>query len=247
MHPVLFTWGSLTIYSYGMLLALAFLVGILTLLHKGKKRGIDHEKLLNLVIVILVAALVGSRAAYILLWDLQNFLREPPLFFDVERGGLSFHGGFLLAAAAGILYSRSSGLPVGTLADISAPLVALGYAVSRVGCLLNGCCAGRVVHVSWSLLTSQGYTFFQHPTQLYGVAAGLAIYAILTKQKSRFPGHLMLSLVALYSTYRFIVDFFREEARVIFDVFTLGQITSIILLGASLFLLYRLLPGRDKY
>ncbi len=235
MFPVLFQVGNFAFYSYGILLSLAFLIGTGAVITKGKREGINPEGLLDLIIVIFISASAGSRIAYVLLWQKERFLQNPLILLDFRSGGLAFHGGFLAAIILGVAYTKYSRLPTGKLADIIAPYVALGYAITRVGCLLNGCCFGKIAHIPWALPVSSIDNFLRHPTQLYGVIGGLIIFLILKaleKKGPLFPGFLMVSLVGLYSIYRFILEFFREEVQ--FYFFTAGQIVSIILFMLAL-------------
>jgi phosphatidylglycerol---prolipoprotein diacylglyceryl transferase len=242
MYPLLFNVGPIPVYGYGVMLALAFSLGALALLRQSREAGFPEEKVLNLIIIIFFSAMLGSRLVYILAWEMQGVLRNPLLILDFGGGGLSFHGGFFFAALAGggyVLYSR---LPLGRVADMTAPYIALGYGITRVGCFLKGCCYGRVSQVPWALPISLQDPVLRHPTQLYGVLAGLCIYAILRVLEKRspnfFPGFLLLALTALYSIYRFALEFFRQEEPVFFRVLTLGQFISVGMLVLSLALIY---------
>jgi len=120
---------------------------------------------------------------------------------------------------------------------MGAPSIALGYAVARIGCFLNGCCAGHYTTLPWGVDFGDGP---RHPTQLYAIGANLIIFLILHRQeKSKpFEGYLMLLYLVLYATYRFIIEFFRESPLVT-SWLTLGQLISIIIgITALLAILY---------
>ncbi len=238
MFPVLFQIGSFKIYSYGFMLAVAFMVGVWLYLARMEKEGMKEQSYFNLVIIIFISAIVGARISYVLLWDWQGVLLNPWLLLDLRQGGLTFHGGFLGALGAGLLYSWYCRLPLGKLTDIIAPYIILGYAITRIGCFLNGCCYGMETDVFWALPSSHGDTLLRHPTQLYGVAGGMIIFFLLKiiEKRKKFPGFVMASLVSLYSIQRFIIDFFRDDPRLYF--LTGGQIISLILLSLSLLFIY---------
>jgi phosphatidylglycerol---prolipoprotein diacylglyceryl transferase len=228
MYPVLFRIGGFSIYAYGVLLALAFAAGTWGLAREGKRAGFPEEKLLDMCMWILVAAIIGSRFLYILL-DLPRYLAEPLSVFQIRSGGLSFHGGLLAGIGAGLYFLRRHKLPQGKIADLAAPYLVLGYAIVRVGCLLNGCCFGRPSGGSWALPAAYADNTLRHPTQLYAFAAAMLIFVILwlRKGKVRFHGQLFLEFLALYSVYRFAIEFFRETS--IYSGFlTLGQAVSLI-------------------
>ena len=242
MYPLLFNVGPIPIYGYGVMLALAFGLGALALVRQGREAGLAEEKVLNLIIIIFFSAMLGSRLVYILVWEVRDIVRDPLLALDFRGGGLSFHGGFFFAVLAGGGYVLFSRLPLGKVADMTAPYIALGYGLTRIGCFLKGCCYGRVSQVPWALPISLQDPVLRHPTQLYGVLAGFLMYLTLKFFQKRsptlFPGFLLLALAALYSIYRFILEFFRQEDVVFFRFLTLGQAVSIFMLGLSLSLMY---------
>jgi phosphatidylglycerol:prolipoprotein diacylglycerol transferase len=233
MFPVLFRIGGFSVYSYGLMIALAFAAGIFLLMRNARREGIPEEKMLDMSLWITVAALVGSRILYILI-ELPAFLAEPRAIFAIRSGGLSFHGGLLFGIAAGLIYTCRQRLPQGKVADLVAPLLALGYAMVRIGCLLSGCCFGIPTAVPWALPAAYLDSTLRHPTQLYAFFSALAIFALLIYRRSRtrFHGQLFLEFIAYYSIYRFVVEFFREVS-VFIGFLTLGQAASLVVAAAA--------------
>lgn len=228
MFPVLFRIAGFPVYAYGVLLAIAFAVGAYGLTRDGRRAGLPEEKLFDMTILILVASLLGSRILYILI-ELPAYLADPISVFHVRSGGLSFHGGLIAGIAAGLWYTHRHRLPQGKVADLVAPYLALGYAIVRIGCLLNGCCFGRAAGVAWALPSAYLDSTPRHPTQLYAFAASLAIFFILRwrRNKTAFHGQLFLEFIVLYSIYRFVVEAFREVSAFV-GFLTLGQAISLI-------------------
>ncbi|MBS4030049.1 MAG: prolipoprotein diacylglyceryl transferase [Clostridiales bacterium] len=228
MFPILLQFGNFAIYAYGVMLALAFAIGVFGLTREARKAGLNEDKMLEMTIWIIVAALVGSRVLYILI-ELPVYLADPLSVFAVRSGGLSFHGGLAGGILAGLIYTRRHKLPQGIVADLVAPYLALGYAIVRIGCLLNGCCFGRPTGVPWALPSAYLDSTPRHPTQLYAFLASLLIFFILLyrKQKIRFHGQLFMEFIVLYSIYRFFIEFYRD-ATLLVGFLTLGQIASII-------------------
>ncbi len=243
MYPVILRIGGFSLYSYGLMIALAFATGIFLLLKSARREGLPEEKLLDMSLWITVAALAGSRLLYILI-ELPAFLAEPRNIFNIRSGGLSFHGGLAFGIAAGLIYTYRQRLPQGRIADLVAPLLALGYALVRIGCLLSGCCFGIPSTVPWALPAAYRDSTLRHPTQLYAFVASLAIFALLQYRRSRtrFHGQLFLEFIAYYSIYRFVVEFFREVS-VYFGFLTLGQAASLVAAAAA-FAAIRLWPFR---
>jgi phosphatidylglycerol:prolipoprotein diacylglycerol transferase len=135
-------------------------------------------------------------------------------------------GGFL----AGYLFVKHKQILPWKLADIVAPYIALGYAIVRIGCFLNGCCYGKVSAVPWALHCAAGDFSLRHPTQLYSMIGSLLLFLILWKFRNhkQFAGFLFLLYIGLYSIMRFIVEIFRESPMV-FPWLSLAQLVCIIL------------------
>ncbi|EEG76474.1 prolipoprotein diacylglyceryl transferase [Dethiobacter alkaliphilus] len=228
MHPILFEVGGLSVYGYGAMLAIAFAVGVWGLTREGKRAGLSEDRLFEMVIWIMIAAILGSRILYILL-ELPRYLADPITVFHVRSGGLSFHGGLIAGIAVGIWYSRRHNMPPGKVADLVAPFLMLGYGIVRIGCLLNGCCFGRRSDVAWALPASYVDDALRHPTQLYAFLASMLIFAVLMwrRNKTRFDGQLFLEFILYYSIYRFVVEHFREVSAYA-GFLTLGQAVSLI-------------------
>jgi len=242
MYPVLFSIGGFSLFAYGTMLAIAFALGIFLMLKDAAKNGLPEDKLLDMSILIIIAALIGSRLLYVLI-EWQTFINDPLAIFAVRSGGLSFHGGLLFGIVTGYWYVRRHRMPAGKIADIVAPPLALGYAIVRVGCLLAGCCYGRPSDLPWAMPSSYLDSTLRHPTQLYALIAGLIIFGILLyrKGKTGFKGQLLLEFVIYYSVYRFLVEFFREVSAYI-GVLTLGQTASLIA-AVGAFVIIRIWPS----
>ena len=153
MHPILcriplpFGWGAIPIHTYGLMLMLAFLMGTALTVRRAQRAGIRAELVLDLALYALVAGIIGARAAFLIFDDGWNDpASEHPLLdmVSIWKGGLTFQGGLVLGLAVCLWYMRSHRLPVGKIADLFAPGLALGVALGRVGCFLNGCCWGRI-------------------------------------------------------------------------------------------------------
>jgi phosphatidylglycerol:prolipoprotein diacylglycerol transferase len=228
MYPVLFRVGEFSVHAYGVLLALAFAVGILGLARAARRAGLPEEKLFDMSLYITVAAIIGSRLLYVLIkWP--YFVADPLSVFAVRSGGLSFHGGLAAGVLTGLWYTHRHKLPQGKIADLVAPFVAFGYGIVRIGCLLNGCCFGRRAAVPWALPAAYLDPTLRHPTQLYASAAAFLIFLLLLyrRQRVRFHGQLFLEFIVYYSIYRFLVEFFRET-DVFVGALTLGQASSLL-------------------
>lgn len=236
VYPVLFEIGSIEIYSYGVALVLAFITGIYFVSREAPAKGVSQDRVLDLSILIGISALIGSRLAYVIL-NWSYYAQDPSLIIG-GVGGLSFHGGLVLAFLVSFWYVRRHNLPVGITADLIAPYVALGYAITRIGCFLNGCCYGKPSDLPWALPVSLTEEILRHPVQLYASVLNLFIFAglLYIRDKKPFNGYVFVVYAGLYGLYRFVIEFFREEELLV-SYFTLAQLVSLLMIAVSLLLI----------
>lgn len=249
MYPILFEIGPLTIHTYGVFAVTGFIIGLIFAINQAKKQGIPKEKILDLGFYILISAIVGSRLLFVLI-EYEYYFKNPLDIIKFWEGGLVFYGGLLLAIIVGIFYTRKNALPLWKIADIIAPSLAIGYAIGRLGCFSAGCCYGEPTELPWGVIFTDPHSLAIrgipiHPTQLYGAVAsfGIFIFLILYRRHKRFEGELFWLYMLLYSTARFIIEFFRgDEARdLIYQGFSLAQAISIaiFLVAISLIIYWR--------
>jgi phosphatidylglycerol:prolipoprotein diacylglycerol transferase len=251
---MLLKFHGLELHSYGLLLAIAFLIGIQLLLKRGRKRGLAEEKLSTLSLLLLVFAIVGGRGLFVLThWS--DYARDPAGVFRIWEGGLMLYGGYFLAIAGGIWYARRAELPVWRVADAAAPSMALGIAIGRLGCFMNGCCFGMPTNLPWGIRFPAGsYSNFVfpgeplHPAQIYLAISGGALFLLLMAwdRKPRFDGWLFWTYVGLDAVLRFLIDFTRyydatsNLGRFGGLSFNVNQILSGVLMLSAVFMLGRL-------
>jgi phosphatidylglycerol---prolipoprotein diacylglyceryl transferase len=222
--PELFTAGPLTVYSYGVLLAAAYLLGLRLAMSRARQRQLDPTRMLDLGIYIIISALVGAKALLVIVeWD--HFTSSPQEFLSLARSGGVFYGGLILAVAVAFWYIRRHRLPFWQTCDVFAPGIALGHAIGRLGCLAAGCCYGRPTEVAWAVTfrdpaaaanvgTPLGVPL--HPTQIYESAAELLILGLLvtTERRGRsFAGRTLWLYMLLYGLSRLLIEFFRYDPR----------------------------------
>ena len=219
MYPVLIKFGEFTLHTYGLLLAVGFLLAVMLTLREARRVGLDPNVMMDLNFYVLLAALIGSRVLYVITsWE--EFRDNPVDIVRFWRGGLVFYGGFIFAFLAGIWYVRKHRLNFTQLADIVAPAIPLGQAIGRLGCFSAGCCYGlptegpcAVTFTDPESLAPRGIGL--HPTQLYESGANFAIFLVLMalRKKERFQGKLFWIYLLSYSVMRFIVEFYRDDPR----------------------------------
>src|SRR3954447_5359666 len=219
MYPRLFEAGPITVYTYGVLLAAAYLLGLQLARVRAKARGLDANRVLDLGIYIIIAALIGAKLL-LLVTDFKTFSSNPRELLTLARAGGVFYGGLILAVIVALLYIRKVGLPLWTTTDVFAPGIALGHVVGRFGCLFAGCCFGKPTTLPWGITFTDPFAATNvgtplgiplHPTQLYEAAAEFVILMLLLATERRgkpFAGRTFWLYMLLYGISRFIIEFY---------------------------------------
>ena len=244
MYPILFEYGNLIIYAYGIFVALGFFLAFWVGGRMATRLGQDPRRFRDLGLVVLIASLVGARLFYVLLnWEI--FAAEPLAVFHIWSGGMVYHGGLVFGAVAGWLFLRgtapaNSALP---LADAAAPAIALGHAVGRLACLFAGCCYGKATELFCAVTFTDPRSLARldtplHPTQLYEVFANLLIFGLLIRhlgRAGRHPGSAFGLYLILYGVARFVIEFFRGDTGGggFIGPLSIAQWTSIALLAVG--------------
>jgi phosphatidylglycerol:prolipoprotein diacylglycerol transferase len=240
MYPRLLEFGPITVYTYGLLLAAAYLLGLKLAMVRAKARGLDSARVLDLGIYIIISALVGAKLL-LLVTDFQTFKSDPRELLTLARSGGVFYGGLILAVAVALWYIRRAGLPLWTTCDVFAPGIALGHAIGRLGCLFAGCCYGKPTSKPWGITFTDPFAAANvgtplgtplHPTQLYEAGAELLILGVLllTERKGRpYPGRTFWLYILLYAITRYIIEIFRGDERGAILMFSTSQFISIVL------------------
>src|SRR5918912_3163341 len=231
MHPRLLELGPITVYTYGVLLAAAYLLGLRLAMVRARNRGLDATRVLDLGIYIIISALVGAKLL-LLVTDFQTFKNDPRELITLARSGGVFYGGLILAVSVALWYIRKIGLPLWTTCDVFAPGIALGHVVGRFGCFFAGCCWGKPTTMPWGITFTDPFAAANvgtplnqplHPTQLYEAGAEFLILMLLlwTERKGRpFPGRTFWLYMLLYAVSRFIIEFFRGDDRGTVGIFS---------------------------
>lgn len=209
MYPVLFEIFGYQATSFGVLLALAFLVGLWITSVRMAELGLDPDKASTMLVYMVVGGLGGSK----LYFAIDVWLREgePFLSLLLSREGITFYGGLIGAFVVGAVGCRIHGLPIKAFADAGCIAVAVGQAIGRVGCFLNGDDYGRVTDVPWAVTFPEGSppTLTPvHPTMLYEAAWLVPVAAFLWWRRDQSP-FLFGEFIALNGLGRFVIEFWR--------------------------------------
>ena len=257
MIPVLFHLGPLTVYSFGLMMALGFLAGDYSIRLECKRRGLDLEFSSSLVIVAAIAGIVGSRI-YAILDDLPGYLADP-MSMIFSGAGFVFYGGLIGGLIGVFLVSRWYRVPFTVTMDLAAPALAIGQSIGRIGCLLSGdgdwglpstlpwAMSYPKAIIGWNSATvlklDDHYQlvsgFFPgvrvHPAPIYESILYLGVFMILwsMRKTSNPPGRLLYWYFVLAGAVRFGVEFVRINPRVFYGLSEAQLIAiAMMILGA---------------
>ena len=253
--PIALQLGPLAIRWYGLMYLVAFagfyLLGRwrVTRGFHGPATGLGPADVEDLLFHGVLGVVLGGRLGYVLFYKPGHYLEHPLEALAVWQGGMSFHGGLVGVLVACAWFARKRGLTFLKLMDFVAPLVPLGLAAGRFGNFLNGELWGRATDLPWAMVFPQSGTAVpRHPSQLYQFAGeGLLLFALLWWYSSRpRPEGRVAGLFLLgYGTLRFLAEFAREPDAflgLLAGGLTMGQLLSLPMAAAGLFLLLRPAP-----
>ena len=255
MYPELFSIGPVTVYSYGVLLAISYLLGLWLAMRRAKQSGLDPNRVLDLGIYIIIAALVGAKLL-LLIVDFDQFSRSTADLLSLARSGGVFYGGLILAIAVAFWYVGRHRMPLWATCDVFAPGIALGHVTGRLGCLAAGCCYGRPTDQPWAITFTNPLAAANvgtplgiplHPTQIYEAGAELLIliFLLATERRGRvFAGRTFWTYLLLYAVSRFVIEFYRGDPRGEILGLSTSQFISVVLAPLSLVMLIWLARSR---
>ena len=242
MYPELFDIGPVHVRSFGVMMALAFVAAGVVAWWQLRRRGENPELVYNLLIGAIIGGIVGSKLHYLIIHPDQ---------FEVAAfsgSGLVWYGGLFGGTVGVVIAALLSRMRIGLVADVVAPALAMGYAVGRLGCFLNGDDYGRPTTLPWGMSFPKGEpptTAIVHPTQLYEVALSLVIFGLLVwvfAPRLRGSGSLFGVYLILAGIERFVVEFVRTNTPALLGL-TQQQWISIGLVVVGAIVVWRVEGG----
>lgn len=257
MYPELFNIGPFTIHTYGVLFALGILSAVFFAEHLYRRSGGKPGEIMDLAGPVVLGIVLGARLLFILV-NLDYFSANPGEILKIWTGGLVFYGGLIGGAAAFIITARLRNLDLWKLADSTAPGVALGHAIGRLGCLFAGSCYGKPTDLPWAIVFNNPGSLARdilgipvHPTQLYSFLFLLILsgFLALIHSRKRFGGQVIASYGIIYGIYRFLAEFLRGDPRGTVSIFgftlSTSQTVSLFLVPIAVVLFLFLYSRKD--
>jgi phosphatidylglycerol:prolipoprotein diacylglycerol transferase len=260
--PVLIQLGPFAIRWY----ALAYIVGILlgwlyarSIIRNEKAWGgpapltaIDYD---DFIIWVTLGIILGGRLGYVLFYNPSYFAANPAEVFQLWKGGMSFHGGFLGCVVTVIAFARLRGIPVFSLGDITCAVGPIGLLLGRLANFVNGELWGRATDVPWAIVFPGGGPIPRHPSQLYeatleGVVLFILLALMIRAGALRRPGLIIGTFALGYAAARSFCELFREpdaQLGFLWNTVTMGTLLSVpmVLFGIAMIAIALSRPPRN--
>jgi len=245
LNPVALEIFSLKIHWY----SLAYIFGIMFGWIYCKKKLIEDKKILDLfdglINYLIIGIIVGGRAGYIFIYNLDYYLENISEILMIWKGGMSFHGGLIGVIFASIFFAKKNNQNPFLYMDIVALVAPVGLFFGRIANFINSELYGTITNVPWAVTFVQVDNLPRHPSQLYeALLEGLFLFLLLIYFRNKFsnkPGVISGLFLTIYSIFRFIVEFYRvpdEQLGYIFLNLTMGQVVSLIFILSGVILFY---------
>lgn len=248
MYPILLQLGNLELRSYGVFVALSFLIGLWLSTREAKRKGLDPRLIQDFALYALLGGIVGARIYFVLFSDPKYFLQNPWEIFAVWHGGIGVIGSLTGGLVVGLWYSRKSRISFWKLGDTLAPGIPLGQTVGQFACLFNGDSYGRPTDLPWAIVYTDPRSLAPlnislHPIEVYEMVAYFLVFLVVwnTRKKYGADGFTFLTYLLAYGVARFFTEFFRGNPAIFPGGIPAAHVFSVTLILASFagFLLLR--------
>lgn len=245
----LFTIGKFTVHGYGLMIGLGFLVAVLLGAKLASNKGLSADHFTNIAIWVLLIGFLGGKILFLIV-DFKYFIANPLIALKSE--GFVVYGGIITGIMSIFVYCKVKKLFFADYIDTIATIVPLNQAFGRLGCFCAGCCYGKRTDSWFSVVFPEGCLAPAGvkllPAQLMMAAGDLIIFAVLVwfGMKKRRAGVTAILYLALYSVGRFIIEFFRDDARGSVGVLSTSQFISIIFGIICLVVFFRLSKKKEE-
>ncbi len=248
MYPVLFKIGDFTVYSYGTILALDLLVSLYLFIKFSKYFKIGAELAFRIFVINIIALIVGGKIGYIFSHfyeyykgNLLEFFSN--LFIAFFYAGLAIQGAIIFSTISLVFISRYFKINFWSLLDNFSIVAPFSIFIGRIGCLLAGCCYGKVCNCEYGIYL---HNAVRYPTQLMESLLNLVAFFIIyfyfnklikNNELDNNKGKISALFFMLYGLIRFFVEFYREGTPVIF-YFNIGQIFAAFMFSFGIIILF---------
>jgi len=230
--------GPLTVYGYGLMIAIGVIVAYSVGEYRAKKQGLSPDELFWITISCLVGGVLGAKLLFYIV-EIKSIIENPKLLLDITHGFVVY-GGIIGGIGVGYLYCRIRKLEFLKYFDLVMPSIAIAQGFGRVGCMFAGCCYGRETD-SWFHVIYQTSEFAPNgvaliPTQMIMAILNFAhffILAFLAKRVLKYSGQVAGFYLVFYSIGRFFLEYLRNDPRGNVNILSTSQFISLFILAAG--------------
>jgi prolipoprotein diacylglyceryl transferase len=243
MDPVAFSIFGLEVRWYGLLIAIAVMIGTLIAAKEAGRKGIKEETLIDFLLFAVPVAIISARLYYVI-FSWSYYSSNPGQILNIRGGGLAIHGAVIGGALVAIIFTRIKKLRFWTLADVVAPSLILGQAIGRWGNFANQEAHGGPTDLPWGIMVDGVKV---HPTFLYESIWNLLVFLFLIwyRKKSKVEGEIFLLYVILYSIARFFIEGLRTDSLMLGPI-RVAQLISVLTIAVGGAVLYNRKKAAEK-
>lgn len=244
IDPIFLSLGPIQIRYYGIIYALAFLIGYFYIKKAAEKRKLKID-VDSLLVYLIVGDIIGARLFEVIFYNPSYYFSNLSQIFAVWNGGLSFHGGLIGGLIASVIFCRKNKIKLLELADIIAIPLAFGLFLGRIANFVNGELFGYPASLPWAVDFGDG--IFRHPTQIYESLKNLFIFFVLLKinKKKHKDGYLFFIFITLYGILRFFIEFLKVPENHLLGLPT-GQMFSLLMVITGVYFLAKFKKQENK-
>jgi prolipoprotein diacylglyceryltransferase len=214
MRRVFFEWRGIRVYSYPFMLYVGIVCGVIAGTYLAASHGMDPTRAYLAMLVLVLPAIAGSRLLFVIShWDLYS--RQPYRIWRRSEGGAALYGGLIAALLLSLPLLTWMSIPIGAFWDAATVTILVGMIFTKIGCLLNGCCAGRATESRIGMRLPNVYGIWRRRVPSQILESAFAILLLLASlflwNRLPFPGAVFLICLASYATARWVLESFRED------------------------------------
>lgn len=237
MNPIAFKLFGIEVRWYGVLIAAAVVIGTILALREAKKRNVDEDTIIDLLLFAIPASIIGARLYYVA-FSWGNYKNNPMEILNLRGGGLAIHGVIIAGVIVALIFCKKRKISFWTIGDIVAPSLILGQAIGRWGNFANQEAHGGPTNLPWGIIVDGVKV---HPTFLYESLWNFGLFIFLlyySRKKSKTDGEVFLLYIILYSVARFFIEGMRTDSLMLGPI-RVAQLISLSTIIIGSVILYK--------
>lgn len=237
MNPIAFKLFGIEVRWYGVLIAAAVVIGTILALREAKKRNVDEDTIIDLLLFAIPASIIGARLYYVA-FSWENYKNNPMEILNLRGGGLAIHGVIIAGVIVALIFCKKRKISFWTIGDIVAPSLILGQAIGRWGNFANQEAHGGPTNLPWGIMVDGVKV---HPTFLYESIWNFGLFLFLlyySRKKSKADGEVFLLYIVLYSVARFFIEGMRTDSLMLGPI-RVAQLISLSTIIIGSVILYK--------